>query len=288
MSKSKPFWYIQDSVFEPEEIERLIASLKKHGNESSVQPHFYSTTPPVEYVLHGSINAARWLMGNVTPNPWLEPYKWSNYMRRITKKFSEDYISVLNRIYCCAPAKQLNDPGFHLAMQRIDIDSKRCFLRPDSGEKQFTAGVVNLESDDISQAIGKHNLENNIDCVVCRVQENILSEARYIISHGKVITGSLYARHGEIEFQNLDEVRADQQRRIFAAAVAEELAFSGLAPDAVYVMDIAEIPYQSNPNFSQYTLLECNHFFTSGFYECNTDKIVEEYNRVAGARLKGT
>lgn len=134
------------------------------------------------------------------------------------------------------------------------------FLRPTIGKKLFTgqtatkADIINFVS---TEQIGKYSFPLDTDVTISKYKE-ILSETRWFIVDGRVISGSTYRVRGQSLMvpDNNDNNLKEAQR----------LADVWL-PHRTCVMDLAETP-------EGIKVVEFNTFNSSGFYNHDIPKIV--------------
>lgn len=87
----------------------------------------------------------------------------------------------------------------------------------------------------------------------------ILTETRFVVVDGEVITGSLYRRGRTVIYSREIEPHISAYARFRAA---------GWTPDRVCVMDVADTP--DGPR-----IIEFNNFNSAGWYACDVTKIVQ-------------
>jgi hypothetical protein len=141
------------------------------------------------------------------------------------------------------------------------------FVRPDSPLKLFTGQVVTRDSfsKDLDY-MGFYEFPK-ASLVVASTPRSIVSEWRFVIADGRVVTGSLYRQDGEKCVQaGYDEA---------AGALAAEIAQLGYQPDPVWVMDICRT------NDGTYHMLEIGGFSFADLYAGDKDAIVEAASREA-------
>ncbi len=99
--------------------------------------------------------------------------------------------------------------------------------------------------------------------------KSILSEWRFVIADGKVVTGCQYKDGDDLDY------RPEYDRNAFE--LAESIADIDYQPDPVWVMDIFQISDGS------YHLLEIGGFSFSDLYACNKREVVSAVSAVAKA-----
>lgn len=143
----------------------------------------------------------------------------------------------------------LNASGVMRPTRDIKFTELPLFIRPSLSDKSFNGGVVKDEQ----------NLKSLPDEIVLTSDvQDILSEYRFIVINGEVVTGSQYARDKQMD------VRIDYLDECFDMAAH---AASIYAPMGAFACDVAET--ESGPK-----VIEYNGFSTSGLYACDGRKIV--------------
>lgn len=145
------------------------------------------------------------------------------------------------------------------------------FIKPESGLKEFTGQVVNdlYELDRMSL---HHTLDAETLCVLASVKE-IKAEFRYVIVNKEVITGSEY------RWDNVLDVRRDTHP--VCDHLANIVALNDWQPDTAYVVDVALMPDDTA------RIVELNALSSSGFYACDTHKIVKAVSAAAQREFDG-
>lgn len=152
-----------------------------------------------------------------------------------------------------------------------------CFVKPESGMKQFTGQLISAASfeEDLKNLSPHHQIDSD-ELVVIASPQHIKAEFRYVIANRKVITGSEY------RWDNVLDVRTDTHP--VADVLAEKIAKAEWQADTVYVCDIALINQFSGPIAK---VVELNAFSSSGLYACDTNKIVEAVSSAAMKEWSG-
>ena len=138
-------------------------------------------------------------------------------------------------------------------------------MRPDSPLKPFSGRVCQLEG--ISLGALDHGFyydDPNLPVVVAPVRA-IGEEWRFVVANGRVVAGSGY------EASRRAQVQPGAER---AAARAQEIADVLEAPEAVYVLDLADCD-------GELRLLELNPFSGADLYGCDPDAVVAAVSGVA-------
>jgi hypothetical protein len=146
------------------------------------------------------------------------------------------------------------------------------FIRPDAGDKPFTAQVFTPE--DIESKVWQIATEDmkpeDLILLSSDKRNRLNREWRVVCSKGKVITGSRYKTAGIVDYRRElpDDVKA----------FTENVIATDWQPDPIYVVDIC-----SMTDGSLY-LLEIGSFNVAGLYHCDFDLIVQA---VEGLVCKG-
>lgn len=151
------------------------------------------------------------------------------------------------------------------------------FIRPNAVTKLFT-GFVITDRDFNHETNSLERLSNVFpeDLIVVAKPKPILGEFRFIISEGKVVTGSAYS------WDNTLDVRSDVHPACLE--LAEEVGRREWQADRVYTCDVAltEINGKQEPR-----VLEINAFSCSGLYACDTELIADAVSNAAWNEYSG-
>lgn len=134
------------------------------------------------------------------------------------------------------------------------------FVKPAVDAKKFTGTVLTKVS--LAEKLDKlANVSGDLPCIVAPARGDINSEYRFVISDGKVITGSQYQRDG----------RLDVRRDVMPAAVdlAYIVATMEWQAAPVYVCDVAVT------DSGVALVIELNPFSSCGLYACDTVAIAQ-------------
>lgn len=199
--------------------------------------------------------------------PWVPGYFYSPHNLKCSTYFAYWGKYLLNRYYLMIPFGEL-ESRFRELCGRLHIghlEDRRLFIRPDSGSKQFTGGLISEFHFQGGRFYENYAVAKEALIVVARPQV-ILEEYRFLIVDKEVITGSLYKKNGEIRFSELIDAKA--------WAKAQEIASDEWQPDSVYVLDI----FMTD---SGVFLGEINSWSTSGWYSCDISKIIKSISNQA-------
>lgn len=187
----------------------------------------------------------------------------SMYFNKNVKSFSKfaAYVGndLLNNDYVILPFAEA---------KRRHVEQEATFIKPESGLKEFTGQVVSYK-EDYDKISPHHPIDPDTLCVISSAKD-IKAEFRYIICNKKVITGSEY------RWDNVLDVRQDTHP--LCDAMARKIAEADWQPDTVYVCDVALV---HDGDKQSAKVIELNAFSSSGFYACDTHKIVEAVSKAA-------
>lgn len=275
LSSNKINWLIESDVFD-ENIDRLCAEIQIQGHKYIVVPYEpfesskkYLTVFPKEEptIFYGSINFATQIKRESEWVPGLfwtkDKYRCRNYYPHLSKY-------ILPQNYAFLPwGDVLNKKKWLFKTFGSD---NRIFIRPDQGEKVFTGLVISF--DEFEDKLGKicYNEPNPEELVVVSTPKNIVKEWRFIVSHDKVIAGSLYKENGWKKTECYQH-RKDSGRRHSLTGLLNRVIKS-YNPDPIYCLDIC----QTKPGY--YYVVEIGAFSVAGLYDCNLREVVKAVSEV--------
>lgn len=261
-------WIIEENLF-PENVDRLVESLKKHGIKYKLQDFVLYNDVNLnneESFFYGSLQSAKFLLnnkkkfGNVKVMCNLDKFKCSYYYP-IFKDFlfQEDWFFI--------NFGQLKNLFKHTG---------NFFCRPNSGDKIFTGKLVK-SIEDIDYLNFYDEVTPDTLCLIAKPKK-IAEEARFVINAKtkNIVTGSLYSHDGLMlenpeNMTRIDDIVRPVEIHDYVNKVIQSVDYF---PDDFYTLDIA---MDENDNFS---VLEVNSMSCSGLYNCDFDKIVKEINNV--------
>lgn len=271
-------WVIERHIFEEEQELALIEEVEKQGGEVKLidplskhnfdyETSYWLEDRPV--VFRGSLNIGKkarqqaWYPG-VICHP--KNFNCSTYYTYWGKW-------MLNKDYWMMPIAELSLKkdfildcleGLYCPYYAKD---KEVFIRPDSGMKQFTGGVFNLN--DLSSL---KDIEPSTLVLVAPIKQ-VNREWRFVVCDNKVITGSQYYEKGK--YVNKPDSYASYSYYTTALSyLSHVLAQISWQPDSIYTVDICE-------SEGEFNVLELNSFSCSNLYGIKLSKIVEAANKVA-------
>lgn len=265
-------WVVEDSTFDRDSTERLIASLEKQGIpyvpydyklfknwkdiHEDLQPILGERNDSV--ISYGSLNF-------ITRFQKIGEYKPGTYcdFRGLECRSyynSELYPHLLNQRHMLVTWKEFQDDEDGL----FRAFGGQIFVRPNSGRKVFTGMVFFQDSYRSDLGLSLERLEDSTILLLAPAQI-VTEEWRFFVTGGRVITGGKFHEKGELSIEDT----VDKQAESLA-----ELASTLYVPDPVFVIDIGKTSY------GDYKVIELNSFSCAGIYECNTDKLVKEVTEI--------
>ena len=251
-------WVIQENMFREKSVERLAETLSRLETPHTtvkVIPFGGGLVPEIEVpgpvVVVGSMSLSRHAVKmGWTPGAWMNADRFG--YEAYIEAFGDHMLNHDARVLRFAEA--------------LDHDMETFFIRPDDDEKLF-AGTI-MDRDEfaewqarIASADSTRTVTSNTKVIVSPLK-TILSETRFIVVDGEVVTGSLYKRGGRIlydgRFSPTVETFARRQAQVWT-------------PDRVCVLDIAETDKGMR-------IVEFNNFNSAGWYECDVQRVVEAIN----------
>lgn len=252
----KTNWIFEATPFK-ENIERMRKAISKQGHTiHGVEYGCFAREQDLPIistdecvVFYGSLNLATQVAKkNYTPGLWcnLQNLRCSGYYPYYSKY-------LLNTPYCMFPFGDYESLKPHL-FKMFGVECN-IFLRPDSGYKIFTGGLID-QDESMAHFLANSVVFNN-EIIVASEPAKITREWRLVVCDKKIVASSQYQRNGLFD----TEEGCPQDVLEFATK-----AIDSWQPEMCFVIDVAE----SNDLF----ILELNSFSCSGLYECNLDDVV--------------
>lgn len=215
-------------------------------------------------IFHGSIETCK-LIQNTLKIRWPFYYpltycSFDNY--KCSKYYSYFGDNLFNKDYSIINLKELGRQRFFY-YGSFGKEAK-IFIRPDSGDKPFTAQLLDIV--DLDKFLESHqNIEHEL--IIISSPKDIIGEWRFIVTKNKEILGySLYMYQGLIS--KMPHVPEE------AINFVKKLLEIDYYPDNVFTIDIVQ-------NSSGFHLLELNSFSTAGLYACKLSNIVKKVSEIA-------
>ncbi len=196
----------------------------------------------------------------------LPQFKCSYYYPRLSKY-------LLNRECAFLPFGQLADASDYIFQKFGSANGTKIFMRPDSGFKQFTGQVYDLQYWENFLRLSNIALQPE-DLVVISSPKEIFKEYRCIIGPAnddrdreqKVITLCQTHSCGKLDEQVIHSFYERTDIYKFVNKVLDDVCFE---PDPFWVMDVCR------DAFGELKVVEVNSMACSGYYKCNMKLIVE-------------
>ena len=191
-----------------------------------------------------------------------EKYKCSAYYSHYGEYLFNDKYGMMSLKEVC---RQKYDVWGHYGKDAM------IFIRPDSGEKTFQAGLLDIV--DIDQ-LYESNKDVGHDMVLVSTPKNILWEGRFIVSKDReVIAYSTYRFQGNVCL--IPSVPPETLK--FCKMLLEKVEYY---PDSVFCLDICQ------DSDKVCWLLELTSFSSAGLYVSNKKDIVEKVSMIAESDWK--
>lgn len=227
------------------------------NNFSSVLCQLSSFT---NVVFKGSLQTAKYLRQHKNFK-----FDWNPGVIYTESQFKYSVYSSYFQKYLCNPNMLLMPYG--VACQNRDylfdlFKTDRLFIRPDSGNKQFTGQIIEIQSFETEMAPNRYDPE----MLVCiGPKKTIAAEFRFFCAEDKVLSGCLYRIDGTYVPVGLAHPAAQ-----FAQQVLTEVQWK---PDTLFVMDVANVFDQQDR--IQHAIVELNSFSCSDLYACDPIPIIQ-------------
>ena len=264
----KPKWIIEH-VFD-DDTRNLIDSLEATGTEykvlSSVYDGQWDIYDPKDCVVtYGSIQfghivqrKAQWVPGHYCTD---RHYLCSYYYRYFKNMLNDEYLFL--------PFGAILDKA-EFIFDTLGADDA-VFIRPDSGNKTFTGALCYKERFEFDfKLMGTYDPPPETMCLIS-TPKNIEKEWRFFVVDWQIMCGSEY-KPGRHDIVGTSIHSDGQWAWKMAQQIVEKMEWQ---PDRAWCIDICKT---KSGNFY---VLEIGSFSSAGLYECRTQHLVEEINRVA-------
>lgn len=252
-------WIIQDNLYNEDGYVNLISALDRMEQQYDIVkviPFAHELVPDVDYdepvVVMGSntlvkiAKAKKW-----TPGAWTaKGFDYRKWKKNLGKHLL-NYESEVVRFGDVVP------PLF-----------EEFFIRPIHDFKEF-AGIVITPENFVAwqeKAVSYGDTLNEDTLVAMSPVQSIQREYRFFVVNGEVVTGSLYKIGGTVRSDPLVEKEVTD----FVYQIMKIWE-----PDICYVIDIAQTE-------NGMRVIEYNNINSSGFYACDTQKIVRAISEFVG------
>lgn len=178
---------------------------------------------------------------------------------------------LFNDNYICITAGELLEMKWDL-YRRFGRDAT-IWIRPDSGNKPFTAQTVELERFDKFYEQWIKGFCKESDGIVVSTPKKINSEFRFICSGNDIIAVSCYQYQGNKVYVPSAPTKATEKCKNVLKTLHNHFPME--FPDAFFACDIWE------DLSGDFYLGEFNAFSSCGLYKCNKEPIVKEVSNYA-------
>jgi len=263
----KCFWIVENFVKEPsfkgltEAIKELGYPLLEINGDYSRDMLTKVDSPCV--ILNGSIKMVKLVREGLPFN--YHPVSYCNFQNyKCSAYYSHFGPYLFNDKYCLMSLKEL-------VRQKYDVwghygKDGVIFIRPDSGEKTFQAGLLDII--DLAQ-LHESNTDCEHDLMLVSTPKNIRWEGRFVVSRKReIIASSTYRFQGQVA--KIPSVPEETTK--FCKKLLREVNY---LPDSVFCFDICQ------DNDGECWLLELTSFSSAGLYETNKKAIVEKVSEIA-------
>jgi hypothetical protein len=264
-------WVIENFT-DAEDYKGLIQAVKDSGREAFVigkHNHFDYNSSWVSsgdcVLVQGSIQMVKHLKSKISDTCY--PIAYANFENFLCSK----YYPYLNKYL-------FNDK--HEFVYLKDLKKERfkyyarfgkeamMFIRPDSGDKPFTAQLIDLQDFDRFWSNGISSAAQDDDLLLVSTPKMVRGEWRFVCDKWKnIIAYSSYIYQGQkLWIPNAPEG---------AKMLVQEILEIGYYPDKVFCIDVCE-DFDGN-----YWVLELTSFSSAGLYATDKQKIVERVSEIA-------
>jgi hypothetical protein len=214
-------------------------------------------------IVNGSIKMVKLLKQDLPPDCYPVSYcTFENY--KCSAYYSHFGPYLFNDKYCIMSLKEV-------VRQKYDVwghygKDATVFIRPDSGEKTFQAGILDIID---LPALYDSNKDCEHDLVLVSTPKFITWEGRFVVSKFKeIIASSTYRFQGKVCLIPSVPVEATK----FCQEVLNSVEYH---PDSVFCLDICR---DSDGNC---WILELTSFSSAGLYSTDKDRIVQKVSEIA-------
>lgn len=164
----------------------------------------------------------------------------------------------------------LNPKAIICKMADAEPKAEKIFVRPVEDSKSFAGKVFSREEfvdwrDTIVKMTDADILNKDTEIIIS-TPVKIYNETRCFVVNGKIVTASKYKVGNTV-------MMSDDVDPLVIEFATE--CIKAWQPDAAFVIDIADTP-------KGYKIVEVNNFNSSGFYACDTAKIIDAVENFVG------
>lgn len=214
-------------------------------------------------VFNGTIKMAKLVRNDLSYR--CRPVIYSSFWKyKCSAYYSHFGPYLFNDKYCLMTLSELNRQKYNI-WGNYGKDAL-IFIRPDSGEKDFQAGLLDLI--DLSKFVDNHQ-ESLHDLVLISTPKNVKWEGRFIVSRKKeIIAQSTYRFQGQTTI-----IPSVPPKSIdFCKELLNNVNY---IPDSVFCLDLCE------DNDGNYWLMELTSFSSAGLYATNKKDIITKVSDIA-------
>jgi len=293
----KPSWLIEKDVFE-DNHDKLIEEVRRQGMIAKIVDYipfkyddlkelykmcdkFYNSDDCV--IFYGSLNLGR----KIRKTPWVPGVYLNERAFECTSYYPVLGNKLIHHNYTMLPYGDL----FRMKDKLYEnFHSNKIFLRPNSGNKQFTGMVIDIDDyEECVRLAGFYDVEPDLLVVASPVYP-LDKEWRFVVVNQEVISGSLYRDWSKPEklapgcvtrdYILMNSHSKSEECDDGMAWMAARQAALLYNPDVCYTIDIAKI---DSPMGVSYGVLEVGCFSCAGMYGNNIEDVVKA---VSAAALK--
>lgn len=257
-----PTWIIENYTKERSFLE-LVEAIKNEGltlveiKDDYTKQTVSSLRGPV--VINGSISMCKLIHSDLSGCSGVMAPNFKGYL--CSEYYSRFGDLLFNDKYILMSLSELNRQKFFIygMLGKEGV----VFLRPDSGEKSFTAQLVDIQ--DLNEfCVSNSHLKHEL--VLASTPKNIVWEGRFVCSGSEVIAQSTYKFQGV-----LTQIPSVPVKSLDVLKVVLGIDYK---PDVVFCVDIC------GTSDDEFFLLELNAFSSSGLYACDKKKIVNRVSKI--------
>lgn len=268
-------WLIEADVF-PDYQDELLRTIRETGAKATLltaikaeysfeeagQPDLRIVNDHERVIFHGCIGLAERIVERTNWKPGI----YGNFDRlACTSYFPALGKFLLNDCYSMLPLGDVRRLKEEL-YSRFGSNGQ-FFMRPNTTRKVFAGMVINHETFDRDLELASFYDVPDHELVVVSPTQSIVSEWRFVIADGRVVSGSCYRDHGN----PTRSVASSPEALQFAEGVVR----SGWEPDPVWTIDVALTATGS------YRLIEIGSFSFANLYGCDFRKVVDAVQKIA-------
>lgn len=269
MSK-RLIWIVENMVKESSYIS-LVNEIEKQGyelikvNGDFKKDDLKNIPSDASIITTGSIEMCK-LFKETLPNH--SPVTFSTFENYLCSKYYPYFEEFLfNDQYIFLPLKSLNRRFW--SIYGLYGKDSNIFVRPDSGDKPFKAGLIDAQDWSNFYESMKH-IDN--DLILVSTPKNIVGEWRFVVTEEKeILAVSSY------QYQGLTTRIPSAPKK--ATDLIYKLLDVGYYPDPVFCFDVCE---DSDGDF---WLLELTSFSSAGLYACKMENIVKRVSEISMNKL---